>query len=486
MPVKEFPEAFLILDVNNRIIGINPAGEKLLMIKQADVVGKFVDGILPIQSLSEDLIELLSDDQKETELCRSDGDAFYAELRISSINGLDNNNSDHILIVRELNQLDRESGLRNQNAILTALQETTFDLHSSLDLDVVLHNIVARACTLLETAHGYIDIIGESGELEPMIGVGALKESLKYKIARGEGIAGIVWETGKPLVINDYDKWSGRVGSFPRRAIRAAVGMPLNLNEQVLGVIGVAHDADSDFTFSEEDVSILKRFADLAVLALQNAQLFNKAQQEIEFRRKTEVELRDANQLLQLQIERVEFLQEQLKELAVRDALTELFNRRYLQEMLEVEFSRSKRSETSPAILMIDSDQLKEINDKYGHKAGDDFLVHIANVIRESIRAGDIACRYGGDEFVVVMGNVSDDIALERAEKLRKSIASHHIVHRNEKVSISVSIGIAMFPVHGSSGEVLLKKADQALYEAKRMGKNKVVLFSEEQKQKTE
>jgi diguanylate cyclase (GGDEF)-like protein len=225
----------------------------------------------------------------------------------------------------------------------------------------------------------------------------------------------------------------------------------------------------------------LKRFADFAVVALQNARLYEKAQQEIEFRRKTEVELRDANQLLQLQIERVELLQVQLQELAVRDSLTNLFNRRYLQEILYVEFARSKRAGVTLAVLMIDSDQLKEINDNYGHRAGDDFLVHIAEVVQSKIRAGDIACRYGGDEFVIVMGNVSEEIALERAEKLRESIAKHHIVYKNEKVGISVSIGIAMFPKHSSSGEMLLQKADQALYRAKQMGKNCTVVYSPEQ-----
>ena len=128
---------------------------------------------------------------------------------------------------------------------------------------------------------------------------------------------------------------------------------------------------------------------------------------------------------------------------------------------------------------MMDSDHLKDINDKYGHKAGDDFLVYISKEIQRSIRAGDIACRYGGDEFVAVLSNVTEDIALRRAEKLRKTIASHKILHRNEKVSISISVGIAMFPVHGTAGEVLLQKADQALYEAKRMGKNRVLLYSE-------
>jgi diguanylate cyclase (GGDEF)-like protein len=130
---------------------------------------------------------------------------------------------------------------------------------------------------------------------------------------------------------------------------------------------------------------------------------------------------------------------------------------------------------------MMDCDGLKNINDTYGHKAGDDFLVLVANVIRESIRAGDIACRYGGDEFVVVLGNVTEKTAFARAEKLRNSIGTHDKIFREEKVRISVSIGIAMYPGHGTSGEALLQKADQALYQAKQMGKNRVVMYSGEQ-----
>jgi diguanylate cyclase (GGDEF)-like protein len=289
-----------------------------------------------------------------------------------------------------------------------------------------------------------------------------------------------VWKTGKPVVVADYDSWPGRSEGFSYGVIRSMVGVPLLLSGKAVGVLGIAHSFVRDDIFTDDDVAILSRFADLAVVAIQNARLYGKAQKEIEVRKGIEIELRDANQRLQFQVEHVELLREQLKELAVRDTLTDLFNRRYLQEMLEVESARTMRAESSLAILMMDSDQLKNINDLYGHKAGDDFLVHIANVIRGSIRAGDIACRYGGDEFVVVLGNVTEDIAFARAEKLRKSVAKHQILHKKDKVSNSVSIGIAMFPDHGSSGETVLQKADQALYQAKQMGKNRVVVYKRE------
>jgi diguanylate cyclase (GGDEF)-like protein len=311
------------------------------------------------------------------------------------------------------------------------------------------------------------------------VGFGSLAEMLMFRIVPGEALAGIVWNTGRPLFIPDYDQWSGRLSHFQHGLIRAIIGMPLILNGQVVGVIEIARGVESDVSFSEEDITVLKRFSALAVLALQNARLFQKAQAEIQFRRKTEIELRNANQVLQLQLERIELLQGQLQEQAVRDALTDLFNRRYLEEMLGVEFARATRSKTSLAILMMDCDRLKHINDTYGHKAGDDALVLIANVIRESIRAGDIACRYGGDEFVVVLGNVSQETAFERAENLRNRIAAQPILHKEKKININISVGIAMFPVHGTFGETLLQKADQALYEAKHKGKNQVLVYND-------
>jgi diguanylate cyclase (GGDEF)-like protein/PAS domain S-box-containing protein len=486
-PLNDFPEAIIFLDTENQIIGINLAGEHLLKMKHTDLIGRSVDTVFPRQSSSAYRDEILRDGRKEVSLSRGDGQVFYAELTVSTVSGLEGSHVGRVVLIRDSAhsqqsemRLKQEQSLKTQNLMLRAIQETAFDLHSSLDLNIVLHNIVERACQLLGTKHGYLDMLRETGVLEPVVGIGALAESLRFGVVMGEGVSGTVWKTGNPVVISDYDTWPDRISDFSRGLIRTIIGMPLILKGEVVGVIGVAKDFKDDTIFSEDDVSMLRRFADLAVVALQNARLFERAQAELKFRRKTEIELRNANQLLQLQIERVELLQVQLKELAVRDSLTNLFNRRYLHEMLEVEFARSKRSQTSLAILMMDSDHLKVINDKYGHKAGDEFLMHIANVIRENIRAGDIACRYGGDEFVVVLSNVTENIAFDRAERLRGSVFSNHIIHKNEKISASVSIGIAMFPAHGSSGDILLQKADLALYAAKRMGKNKVLTYAED------
>lgn len=477
-PSHSFPDACLILDEKNQVLAVNPAGEKLFRLEKDELVGKSLVEVCSGRSVSLTLEGSYSGDSKSAITQRLDELFGYAEIRISSLHSSDGEQVGRVMILRGIVDLSQQA-LRNQSEMLLALQESTFDLHSSLDLKVVLHNIVTHACKLLDTSHGYLATLSETGEMEPVVGLGALAAKLDTRVETGVGVTGIVWKTGRPLFIPDYDQWLGRLASFPHGRVRAVLGMPLFLDGQVLGVINIARGLESEVSFSEEDIEVLRRFADLAVLALQNARLFHQAQTEIAFRRKTEMELRNANQLLQFQLERIELLQGQLREMAVRDTLTNLFNRRYLQEMLGVEFARARRAKCSLAILMLDCDQLKYINDFYGHKVGDDALVHIANVIRDSTRAGDIACRYGGDEFVVVLNNVTPEIAYQRAENLRSRIAAVPISSQADQVFVHVSVGIAIFPVHGAQAEPLLQCADQALYAAKHHGKNQVLVYND-------
>ena len=481
-------ETIIILDNQNKIVGVNSAGEQLLQMKEADLLGKSADLLFPCQSTKAYREETLQEGRKEVNLSLDTGLAIYVELTVSSFMGTDGTSPMRILTIRDFQnaqesamQRQQRDVLKKQNAILQALQETTLDLHSSLNLDDVLQNILRRACNLLETKHGYLDILLDTGELETIISTGALEETHNDKITKGTGVTGSIWETMEHLVIDDYDSWSGRKPNVRHGLISAVMGMPLILKQQLVGVIVIARNHQSNLSFSEDDISVLSRFADLAVVALHNAKLYGKAQDEIQFRRNTEMQLRNTSQLLQLRIEQIELMQEQMQELAIRDPLTELYNRRYLKDTLELEIANPERASKSLAILMMDSDHLKGINDKYGHKAGDDFLIKISNVLKENIRTSDIACRYGGDEFVVVMSDVKSEDAYQRAEGLRQNITCQHIVHRNKAVTLSVSIGIAMYPKHGSTADSLLQKADQALYEAKRKGKNCVVLYKNEQ-----
>jgi diguanylate cyclase (GGDEF)-like protein len=172
-----------------------------------------------------------------------------------------------------------------------------------------------------------------------------------------------------------------------------------------------------------------------------------------------------------------------LQEQALRDALTGLYNRGYLEESLAREASRARRSERPFGVMMIDIDHFKRFNDTFGHAAGDAVLRRVGQLLLSLARAEDIPCRYGGEEFVLVMSHASPVTLRERAEKLRLGVQGLAIECDGRSVGpITLSVGIAMFPDHGDSGLAVLQAADAAMYRAKAAGRNRVVVTEREAK----
>jgi diguanylate cyclase (GGDEF)-like protein len=165
---------------------------------------------------------------------------------------------------------------------------------------------------------------------------------------------------------------------------------------------------------------------------------------------------------------------------AVRDPLTGLFNRRYMEETLEREIFRVIRKNAPLGIIMVDLDLFKNFNDTLGHVAGDVLLQTIGHFLRSHIRREDIACRYGGDEFVLILPEAPLEITQQRAEKLRQEVQQLQIEYRGENVGpVTISLGVASFPTHGDRVEAVLKAADAALYQAKAEGRNRVEVAEE-------
>lgn len=166
-------------------------------------------------------------------------------------------------------------------------------------------------------------------------------------------------------------------------------------------------------------------------------------------------------------------LREELRLQSILDPLTGLFNRRYFEKTLEREVSRAKRHERPVGVFLIDVDDLKGYNDQFGHAVGDSLLHEIGYFLKKHIREGDVACRFGGDEFTIVLPDASISNAQRRAEELRAGINDIGILFQDKKLSgSSVSIGVACFPMHGMSAEQILEAADTALYAAKEAGRN--------------
>ncbi len=183
---------------------------------------------------------------------------------------------------------------------------------------------------------------------------------------------------------------------------------------------------------------------------------------------------------LEKNAQELEQLNKQLKHLATRDGLTGLYNRRYFLEALELEFSRSKRHGRTFSLLFIDLDHFKHYNDTFGHPAGDALLKGLAEVITESSRRTTIVARYGGEEFVLLCPETPKDGARIFAERLRKSVEEHpfHGGESQPSGRVTLSIGVSTYPEDGSDSKTLISRADQAMYQAKKNGRNRVVLYT--------
>ncbi len=166
---------------------------------------------------------------------------------------------------------------------------------------------------------------------------------------------------------------------------------------------------------------------------------------------------------------------EALRMQAIRDPLTGLFNRRYMGEALERELRRAEHGGQPLTMIMLDVDHFKRFNDTSGHQAGDDLLVHIGSLLQARTRREDIACRYGGEEFLLILPGAPLEAALRRAEELRHTIRQTTIEHQGRPLGgISVSAGVSSFPDHGTTADELLRAADTALYRAKELGRDRV------------
>lgn len=188
---------------------------------------------------------------------------------------------------------------------------------------------------------------------------------------------------------------------------------------------------------------------------------------DITKRKQMEAELQKANEAFQA-------LHETLREQATRDSLTGLYNRRHFNETIERELARSKRENYPVSVMILDIDLFKAINDSFGHASGDEVLRVLSELVKVKIRAGDIAYRYGGDEFVIVMPGAGEGIAKSRVERICRSFSSVLIQEGEKKFSATVSAGIAVYPQHGSNSDEILRSADLALYQAKQEGRNRV------------
>ena len=190
-----------------------------------------------------------------------------------------------------------------------------------------------------------------------------------------------------------------------------------------------------------------------------------------------ENELRLKNEQLAHQLREITLLKNALREQAIHDSLTGVYNRRFLDETLAAEIERAKAGNHPLCIIMVDLDNFKDVNDVFGHKAGDIVLRGLAEQIRRITRNNDFACRYGGDEFVIILPNIPLEAAARRAEQVRLAFEGFRMPFKKFELHTTASLGVALYPLHGTSPDLLLRAADKALYASKAAGRNRVTIF---------
>lgn len=348
----------------------------------------------------------------------------------------------------EVNRLRNELENRLQ---LAASMDRFLERITTRDPDKTYKAILSHSMELLKAERASLWVFDEeSNELTLKAAVGFAVASSEVAPNRlGEGISGAVLESGKALVVADLES-AGLTAAPPEREYRTKsfISYPVKLKERKIGVINLT-DKTGERKFDDVDLSLLEMLGPQIAVALESAGWHERAKQ------------------FQL--------------MSITDPLTGLLNRRYLEERLTDELNRSERYNYSMSCLMIDIDDFKSYNDRNGHQAGDVALKITAHALKAALRSADVACRYGGEEFCILLPQTSLTEAGVIAERMRQRVAEKEYPFGKAQPlgNVTISIGISAFAKHIDTAERVIAAADRALYTAKAQGKNRIEFYAE-------
>jgi len=346
-------------------------------------------------------------------------------------------------------EVDRLRGeLEHRSQLAESLQRFLVRI-SSRDPDKTYTAIMRHTKDLLEADRASLMVFDESSsEISLKASAGLATTAAEVSPTRlGEGISGRVLESGKPLVVENLE----RAGITPAPLERdyrtkSFISYPITLSGRKIGVLNVT-DKTSGGTFDDVDLSLLEIIGPQIAVAMERAEWQERA---------TEFQL-----------------------MSITDPLTGLLNRRYLEERLTEELNRSQRYNYSMSCLMIDIDDFKSYNDRNGHQAGDTALKITAHALKATLRSADVACRYGGEEFCILLPQTSLSEAGVIAERMRQRVTETDYPYGKSQPlgTVSVSIGVSTFAKHIDTAEKVIAAADRALYSAKSRGKNRIEFY---------
>ena len=330
--------------------------------------------------------------------------------------------------------------LSQRIAALTTLYEVGQTLTSTLDLDHVLRLIVDSVANLSGASACSIMLLDERREeLRVRMSVGMPEEIARTACRKmGEGFSGRVAQTGEPIFLRDVTQAADLRGCNPSRyKSPSLIVVPLKARGIVIGVLNCNDKKGGDF--SAEDMNLITLFAHQAAIAIDNARMHVE-----------------------------------LWKTSVTDGLTQTYVHAFFEEQLNKRVDTVKARAGTVAVIMIDLDHFKQVNDQHGHQAGDIVLQGVAALLRRAVRSGDIVARYGGEEFVLVLSDVPHRVVMSVAERLRRAVEASTFVSGEANIKVTASFGVSMLPTDVNDAQPLVKLADDNLYLSKHAGRNRV------------
>lgn len=332
------------------------------------------------------------------------------------------------------------------------VSELTKTITHIRNYETLLQTILDKSADLLKAEQGSLMLLDHETDDLLVEATRGYNDGMieKLRINRGEGIAGKVAELGEAILVENLEN-DPRVKQKNRRhyKTRSFVSVPLKIDGHIIGVLNLSDKVSGD-VFDEEDLKLIQSFATHAAVVMERNVFYNRS--------------------------------EELKKLTITDALTGLLNRRYLYERLKDEVARSERYGHNFSLLMLDLDGFKYCNDTFGHLIGDNILKDIAEALLNTVRSMDIVARYGGDEFIIILPETAEPLAIDIADRLRSNVSKKAVLPLDPACtgphSLTTSIGVVCYPEHGNTIELLLENVDKALYRAKNKGKNRLEVFS--------
>lgn len=329
--------------------------------------------------------------------------------------------------------------MTRETEVLKTLLEVSRLISSNYPIPKVIKRICGKLRRLLGTDDCSIMILNEkSRQLAFSESSGLTRWEMKnIQFSLGEGVAGWVAKHKKPVLIADVRTDPRfKVVQDQKRSMESMISCPLMVKRRVIGVVSLT-TREKGHVFTPDELELVVLMSAHISLALENNRLY---------------------------------------EISVLDGLTNIYNRRYLEQRLMEEVAYSKRYTKPLSVVLLDIDFFKNLNDTYGHQAGDHVLKTVSELLSDALREYDVVARYGGEEFAIVLPTTPKQKSATIAERLRVGVSEYDFRFKDHKIRCSISLGVASFPEDGKDPESLIAAADAALYRAKESGRNQVAL----------